>query len=390
MQNHSFFALVIFVFFVLSPIFAGTYSGGNGQPDTPYQISSPADWQELMATSADWGKYFLMTADIDLAGITLTPVGTSSHGFSGNLEGDSHVIRNITINLPASNYVGLFGCVGNSINNLRIKNAHITGQDMVGIFGYIGSYDYINNINVEDISITGRDYVGGLVGRIYHGSLILCRADAAVTGRNSVGGLVGLNSSGSINACYATGNVSGTSSNVGGLVGSNDYGIITSSYATGDASGNNRIGGLVGLNMSGKVIRCYSTGKPVGVSYVGGLCGSKNNSNGYVDTANFWNTETSQIASSEMGIGKTTVQMKTQGTFTEAGWNFMTVWWLPSDSYPHLLWEKPAVYSGGSGTMEDPFRIAAVDDWMMLINSPGQWKKCFAMTADIDLAGIDL
>jgi len=34
------------------PSLAGTYSGGSGTAEDPYKISTVADWQELIATSA--------------------------------------------------------------------------------------------------------------------------------------------------------------------------------------------------------------------------------------------------------------------------------------------------------------------------------------------------
>jgi hypothetical protein len=31
--------------------------------------------------------------------------------------------------------------------------------------------------------------------------------------------------------------------------------------------------------------------------------------------------------------------MKTKSTFTDAGWDFETIWWMPENDYPRLLWE---------------------------------------------------
>ena len=56
---------------------APLYSGGDGSPAAPWQIANVADWQQLMATPADWDKNFILTANINLAGIPLTPVGNA-------------------------------------------------------------------------------------------------------------------------------------------------------------------------------------------------------------------------------------------------------------------------------------------------------------------------
>jgi len=72
------------------------YSGGAGAPADPYQIAIPADWQQLMATSADWNKNFILTADLNLAGLTLSPVGNSTTHFTGAFDGQNQGLRQPT------------------------------------------------------------------------------------------------------------------------------------------------------------------------------------------------------------------------------------------------------------------------------------------------------
>jgi hypothetical protein len=50
----------------------------------------------------------------------------------------------------------------------------------------------------------------------------------------------------------------------------------------------------------------------------------------------FWNTETSGQSSSAGGTGTTTAGMKTQSTYTDAGWDFDTVWEIIGYNYPTL------------------------------------------------------
>ena len=42
------------------------YSGGTGEPNTPYQIANAADLMTLANDANDYNKCFIMTADIDL------------------------------------------------------------------------------------------------------------------------------------------------------------------------------------------------------------------------------------------------------------------------------------------------------------------------------------
>lgn len=159
------------IFCLFSSVFA--YSGGSGEPNNPYRIATVSDWQSLMSTPADWNDCFIMTADVNLQGIVLTPVGNYSNRFTGIFDGNSHIIRNADINIPDSNYVGLFGCVGSG------------GQ--------------VRNFRVEDVNIIAGSRVGGLVG-INYGTITACYATGKVTGTgNYVGGLVGYQNLGQVN-----------------------------------------------------------------------------------------------------------------------------------------------------------------------------------------------
>jgi hypothetical protein len=44
-----------------------------------------------------------------------------------------------------------------------------------------------------------------------------------------------------------------------------------------------------------------------------------------------------------------------------------------------------AGYSGGTGTAEDPYKIADANDLLALAATPTDYNKCFILTADIDL-----
>jgi len=183
-------------------------------------------------------------------------------------------------------FSGSYNGDGHTIDGLYINRA---SADYIGLFGYTES-STIQNLGVTNVNITGKDYVGGLVGYNYN-------AD--------------------ISNSYSTGSVSGTRY-VGGLVGYNNYNSTTSnSYSTGSVTGATNVGGLVGRN----------TSSPVSNS--------------------FWDTQTSQQETSGGGTGKTTIQMKTQSTFTDAGWDFTVSgddhdWVISSvnDGYPHLKWAE--------------------------------------------------
>jgi hypothetical protein len=259
------------------------YDGGSGEPNNPYQISSVPDWQELMTTPADWASHFVLTADIDLNGVSVTPIAldtSTSSGFQGTqftgvFDGNDYVIRNADVNMPGSYYVGLFGYLGTSgqIRNLGVEDISVFGRRYVGgVVGY-SSQDTIIDCHSIGGNVTGDAWVGGLVGYNSSGTVSNCFSTGSVTGGSYLGGLVGYNSSGTVSNSHSSGSVTGDDY-IGGLVGRNSQGTISNSYSTGSVSGtDNYVGALVGENSSGTVSNCYSTGSVTGGSYVSGLVG---------------------------------------------------------------------------------------------------------------------
>jgi hypothetical protein len=389
---------------VLATIIAGVllsslafgYSGGAGTSGDPYQIASVLDWQTLMATPADWSSCFILTAEIDMAGQTVTPVGNGSTQFTGVFDGNGHIISNLTYTESTQEYVGLFGYVGSAgqIRNLGVEEANIQGRYYVG--GLVGFDAGTITTCYATGTVSGSNIVGGLVGG-NSGSITTCYATGTVSGSDYyIGGLVGNNYEGTITDCYATGNVTvtGTGMFVGGLVGEND-GTLTNCYATGSVSGGYYVGGLVGYNNRGTITECYATGAVSGnYYYIGGLCGR--NDDGTI-TDSYWDTESSGQAASAGGWGLTSVQMKQAASF--AGWND-GAWTIEEGvDTPRLIWENRvgsvittdyAVRTyAGSGTANDPYRIVNGADLVCLGRRTPDWSSQFVLMGDIDLSELN-
>ena len=445
MRNLQGIGFVLGVQVCLLVSLAAGYSGGDGSVESPYAISSVADWQALIVASTDPNDHFILTGDIDFGGATIFPVGW----------------RYSDPNLPRSNtsFYGHFDGQGFSVRNAAIA---LAGKERVGLFSFLASGGQIRNLRIQGVSVVGNKAVGGLAGESF-GTIINCHTSSTCTMTGSglqqyyIGGLVG-KSSGMIFSCFSDSAVSGVRF-VGGLVGESS-GTIFSCYATGLVRGDIVAGGLAGVNNKGKIIHCYSTGKPTGTFLVGGLCGNIVTGLGYEDTGNFWDTATSETTVSSMGAGKTTAQMKTLSTFTDAGWDIASapyagVWSMPEDGYPlltgqsspfismpnvrglsledahslltsagltiqaiaeiydpnisvglvsgtipaagtlvypertpvTLLYAKHYRFSGGDGSALSPFRIGSVQDILEFAWSSYELDKHFVLTADIDLAG---
>ena len=70
------------------------------------------------------------------------PIGKSATPFNGQFDGNGHYIKDLYINRPKQNLVGLFGVVHGSngkIENVTLININITGENFVGsLVGYCG------------------------------------------------------------------------------------------------------------------------------------------------------------------------------------------------------------------------------------------------------------
>jgi hypothetical protein len=262
-QNMRTIPLLITIFSLCTPAYA-KYSGGTGEPNDPYQITTVEDLILLGDTLEDYYKHFILSADIDL-----------DPNLPGHKVFDTAVIASNKYNVMGGQiipFTGVFDGDGRTISNLMI-----TGESFLGLFGYLGSEGVISNLCLENVNIhaTGRNgafsYIGGLVGENY-GSIEMSYSTGTIIGFRYVGGLVGNNRSGKIKTSYSTGTITGTSY-VGGLSGNNWYGNIIQCYSSANVNGTYDIGGLVGFNYNGIIATSYSTGSINGVGYVGGLVG---------------------------------------------------------------------------------------------------------------------
>ena len=250
-----------------SRLLAKGYSYDNNTY-TVYTADGLKAWAE--AAQSDLSLNCILAADITLPTVAegennWTPIGTNDHYYSrytGTFDGGGHTITGLTINQSGTDYVGLFGCIGQrvTVKNLTLENVNITGHDNVG--GVVGYTDY-NSSTVTGCTVSGtvsgNSNVGGVVGYNHTGNVIGCTASGDVTGMGDrVGGVVGYNSTnGKVNACYhASGSVSGANF-VGGVVGYTSHRVTACYNASEDVMGTgDRVGSVAGYNSS-IITACY-------------------------------------------------------------------------------------------------------------------------------------
>ena len=189
-------------------------------------------------------------------------------------------------------------------NGHRILNLALSFNDYVvchlGLFGV--NYGQVSDLGVENVTITaGGQYVGGIVANNLH--------------------------RGTVVRCYSTGTVTHGS----GLVGGN-WGTIVDSYSTAGRS-------LARFStVEGKITNSYST------------CALVEWNRGTI-TSSFWDIQRCGEAPEGGGTGKTTAQLKSITTFSDAGWDIVAVapgerntayTWnvVDGQTYPFLSWQR--------------------------------------------------
>ncbi|UXD86378.1 hypothetical protein [Thalassolituus hydrocarboniclasticus] len=256
-------------------------------------------------------------------GLGWDPVGSSPNPTFGVVfDGNNHVIRNLYINRPETDNVGLFGHVyWGKVYNLAVAGPQtsVTGKNNVGILIGLITKGEVTHVSTAG-QVQGGVNVGGLIGRFAPESGVrntasFCYSGASVTGNTYSGGLIGSIVDNNITECFATGGVSGAEV-AGGLIGIAQNVSIRNTYASGDVSATTGFAaGLVGASRTTmNIYSSYAMGKvtaPEG-AVTGGLVASSNGTSAY---NSYWTEETGQ--ESAYGDGSFTLDSNS-GTYSQA------------------------------------------------------------------------
>jgi hypothetical protein len=302
---------------VCTSVSFGRYSGGTGEPNSPYRIADANNMNEIGLHSEDWGSHFVLVNDVNLAEYTGTQfnvIGDFPTAFTGVFDGNSHSISNFNYDFLTTFEIGLF--------------VHVNSPNAV-----------IKNLTLIDPNVgQAAEGTGSLVGALSNGTIVKCAVLGGYIRGSYAGALVGRNSFGIISNCYATTTIIGESTvnywKLGGLVGYNN-GDISNCFASSvivptSIRVSEPFGGLVAHN-TGTILNCYSTSHIDITEATAGLTGS--NTGSVINS--FWDIETSGQTESAGGVGKTTAEMKMESTFV--GWDFVEVWDIgENQTYPYL------------------------------------------------------
>lgn len=132
----------------LSAIVGGTSAVNSIKNDT---------YVYVQAQSGDYsGAYFKLADNIPSVG-NITPIGSNTHSFAGNFDGNNKTISGLNISV-AGNNVGLFGYIsGATIKNLTVNGSVKGSSNVGGVVGYALNSTIENVTNNASISSTYKD-----------------------------------------------------------------------------------------------------------------------------------------------------------------------------------------------------------------------------------------
>lgn len=321
-------------------------SRGSGTTANPYLIGSAAElayFAYYTEKVAGCSQSIKLTADIDLSGYTWPGIGTTSKPFSGNFDGDGHVISHMS-----SGY-GLFREIINPGSRIYIQNVTLDTSCAVdsstsagGIAAHVvGAVTISGCTNKGTVTSYGSTAsFGGIVGEAtgYGTDLInilncanegfIGNINVSYSYQDTLGGIAGTCTYTEIRNCYNMADVYG--GYAGGILGGGSGTILIANcysymddllspwYAGGITVGNMSTGAFRVVNCCAETVKVNAGN--FGAIYINGTVSESYNYSGTAFTSNG----------------------KTQSWYTSSSWNgsypwdFTNTWFMPGNDFPKL------------------------------------------------------
>ncbi len=360
---------------------ATAWTQGDGSEQNPFLIENEAQLSHLQQTvtagETYQGKYFRMTADLDMGGKQMPSIGhyndyttqenpelvRESKVFRGTFDGDFHTIDNLTIvSNNAEATLGGLGLFAVSYPETRICNltlgqgVTVEGSEFDNVGGFVG---YSAGGNVENCRILGTVNgggmnVGGIVGSVEESMTITgCVNAGRLVGHSFAGGIVGYANLSKIQNCYSSAVIScPLASWVGGILGWAVESTVNNCYAIGPVEA--EVGSIW---MPGKSPICAELEKSSASNcyYVEALTGCK-------------------PLSEQTGVTAVTEEeMKAADMIAKLNANLSAnAWGVGADGFPALLWEID-----GTGSIESVGATAGIEivkegDRLVIVSAIGE------------------
>jgi len=360
---------------------ATAWTQGDGSEQNPFLIENEAQLSHLQQTvtagETYQGKFFRLTADLDMAGKQMPSIGNyndyttqenpelvrESKVFRGTFDGDFHTIDNLTI-----------------VNN----NADPT-LGGVGLFAISYPETYICNLILgKNVTIEGSDFdcVAGFVGYGSGGKVENCRFMGLVNGGSmNAGGIVGAAEVAmTISGCVNTGKLVGHSF-AGGIAGSVSMSNVQNCYSSATISCPLAywVGGIVGWAEQSTVYNCYAIGSveaEAGSSFLPGkspICSELEKSSAsdcyYVEAL----TGCKPLSEQAGVTAVTEEEMKAADMIAKLNANLSAnAWGAGANGFPALLWEIDRTGSIESAGATAGIEIIKEGDRLVVVSATGE------------------
>lgn len=360
---------------------ATAWTQGDGSEQNPFLIENEAQLSHLQQTvtagETYQGKYFRMTADLDMGGKQMPSIGhyndyttqenpelvRESKVFRGTFDGDFHTIDNLTIvSNNAEATLGGLGLFTVSYPETRICNltlgqgVTVEGSEFDNVGGFVG---YSAGGNVENCRILGTVNgggmnVGGIVGSVEESMTITgCVNAGRLVGHSFAGGIVGYANLSKIQNCYSSAVIScPLASWVGGILGWAVESTVNNCYAIGPVEA--EVGSIW---MPGKSPICAELEKSSASDcyYVEALTGCK-------------------PLSEQAGVTAVTEEeMKAADMIAKLNANLSAnAWGAGADGFPALLWEIDRTGSIESAGATAGIEIIKEGDRLVVVSATGE------------------
>ena len=360
---------------------ATAWTQGDGSEQNPFLIENEAQLSHLQQTvtagETYQGKYFRMTADLDMGGKQMPSIGhyndyttqenpelvRESKVFRGTFDGDFHTIDNLTIvSNNAEATLGGLGLFAVSYPETRICNltlgqgVTVEGSEFDNVGGFVG---YSAGGNVENCRILGTVNgggmnVGGIVGSVEESMTITgCVNAGRLVGHSFAGGIVGYANLSKIQNCYSSAVIScPLASWVGGILGWGVESTVNNCYAIGPVEA--EVGSIW---MPGKSPICSELEKSTAADcyYVEALTGCK-------------------PLSEQAGVTAVTEEeMKAADMIAKLNANLSAnAWGAGADGFPALLWEIDRTGSIESAGATAGIEIIKEGDRLVVVSATGE------------------
>jgi hypothetical protein len=329
-------------------VFSGSYDG-QGYTISNLYINNP---------SANYYGLFGYCANATIKNLGLTNVSMLANSDIGGLVGymEPGTISNcyVTGSVTAKGGSGFAGGLCGEAYTTNVDNCYAACTVVAekgaagGLIAYLSVGSLTNSYSSGSVAVNSEAWeVGGLLGSIYSGASVkYCFSESSVSTNgvlhnepynadvSNIGGLIGLNG-GTVANCYARGSVTvlnaENESEIGGLLGENtgtvSYSYSTSSLSVTPVSANTpAVGGFVGVNYDESSYGAIHYPTLITFAFTPGTV----NNNCFWDSSIYANgcgsnsfTYVTPYTATFSATGKTTAEMQTKTTFTNALWDFL-------------------------------------------------------------------